>query len=111
MGLLFVESLPDQELFRCGLCEVVIASADAIMSTNFTGRFGAACLMDRVVNTTSSQTETKQMLTGTYDVSDIHCSSCQQLLGWRYDRAFSEDQKFKEGKYVLELSRVVKHGW
>nr|CAD1822679.1 unnamed protein product [Ananas comosus var. bracteatus] len=104
MGLLFVESLPDQELFSCGLCEVVIASADAIMSTNFTGRFGTACLMDRVVNTTSSQTETKQMLTGTYDVSDIHCSSCQQLLGWRYilERRRRRPQSFfdREGNGV-----------
>jgi len=38
----------------------------------------------------------------------------QTLLGWKYEEAFEESQKYKEGKYILEKTRISKdsdEGW
>lgn len=47
------------------------------------------------------------MTTGRHEVSDLHCTCCMQLVGWKYDHAEDKTQKYKEGKYILERSKVV----
>jgi len=47
-------------------------------------------------------------MTGMHTVNDIYCSCCQRLLGWRYEKAYEEDQKYKEGKYILEKNMMLK---
>lgn len=42
------------------------------------------------------------MTTGLHTVTDIYCSSCGHNVGWKYIKAYEEDQKYKEGKYILE---------
>jgi len=32
----------------------------------------------------------------------------QALLGWKYEEAFEESQKYKEGKYILEKTCITK---
>ncbi len=36
----------------------------------------------------------------------MSCVNCQTVLGWKYDEAYEESQKYKEGKYILEKTRV-----
>ena len=43
-------------------------------------------------------------------MSDIYCSCCQQVLGWKYLQAFEESQKYKEGKFIIEKAKMVKEG-
>lgn len=41
-------------------------------------------------------------------------SLSQTLLGWKYEEAFEPTQKYKEGKYILEKTRISKdpdEGW
>jgi len=45
-----------------------------------------------------------------HTVADIFCSCCQQVLGWKYEQAFEESQKYKEGKYIIEKAKMVKEG-
>ncbi|XP_066395127.1 putative yippee-like protein Os10g0369500 [Miscanthus floridulus] len=111
MGLLFVESLPGPKVFRCKYCRVHSASPDAILSKDFRGRHGRAYLFDSVVNVSLGPNEDRYLMTGLHTVNDIYCSSCQQLLGWRYEKAYNEDQKYKEGKYILEKNMMLKEGW
>ena len=36
------------------------------------------------------------------------------LVGWKYEEAFERSQKYKEGKYILEKTRISKdpeEGW
>jgi hypothetical protein len=33
------------------------------------------------------------------------------VLGWKYEKAFEESQKYKEGKYILEKAKVMKENW
>lgn len=46
----------------------------------------------------------RHMQTGTYTVRDIMCMVCSEPVGWVYVFAHEDraDNKFKEGKYILE---------
>ena len=42
---------------------------------------------------------------GKHTIVDIYCNDCGTNLGWRYQFAVQESQKYKEGKYILERVR------
>ncbi|KAG0485490.1 hypothetical protein HPP92_009343 [Vanilla planifolia] len=111
MGLLFVETLSGPKVFRCKFCKVDSASNDDVVSKDFHGRYGRAYLFKRVVNISLGPKEDRLLMTGFHTVNDVYCSSCQQMLGWRYEKAYDEGQKYKEGKFILEKARVTKIGW
>ena len=50
-------------------------------------------------------------MTGLHTVADVFCCDCCQVLGWKYERAYEESQKYKEGKFILEKSKIVKENW
>ncbi|KAL6883393.1 hypothetical protein ACP4OV_010807 [Aristida adscensionis] len=114
MGLLFVEVLPREAgpggsaVLKCRQCRVDAAPAAAILSKDFQGRLGRAYLFDRVVNITLGPKEDRHLMTGLHTVSDIYCNCCQEMLGWRYDKAYEESEKYKEGKFILEKVRMWK---
>ena len=52
----------------------------------------------------------KTMMTGKHVVSDVYCVQCCMLIGWTYVKAHEKDQKYKEGKFIIEkayMSRAV----
>jgi len=55
--------------------------------------------------------EDRQLMTGLHTVADVYCSNCQEVLGWKYERAYEATQKYKEGKYILEKSKIMKEDW
>lgn len=55
--------------------------------------------------------EDRQLMTGLHTVADVYCLDCHNLLGWKYERAYEETQKYKEGKFILEKSKIVKENW
>jgi hypothetical protein len=51
-------------------------------------------------------------LAGLHAVADIYCDCCKTTLGWKYEHAFESSQKYKEGKYIIELAHMIKeNGW
>jgi hypothetical protein len=32
------------------------------------------------------------------------------VIGWKYEVAFEESQKYKEGKFIIEKVRIIKEG-
>lgn len=44
-------------------------------------------------------------------VQDIYCNCCDLYLGWKYEEAFEQSQKYKEGKAVLEKARMTREEW
>lgn len=46
------------------------------------------------------------MTTGRHIVRDVLCNQCQDVVGWKYDKAYEDDQKFKEGKFILEAELI-----
>ncbi|XP_053923316.1 protein yippee-like 4 isoform X4 [Cuculus canorus] len=64
------------------------------------------------VNVGCGPAEQRLLLTGLHSVADIFCQSCKTTLGWKYEQAFESSQKYKEGKFIIETSHMVKeNGW
>lgn len=61
-----------------------------------------------MVNVKSANAEDRLLLTGQHRVADLHCAGCNSLLGWKYERAFEASQRYKEGKYIIELAHLIK---
>jgi hypothetical protein len=62
------------------------------------------------VNFTRGPAMSRQLLTGAHVVADIYCLQCQTKIGWMYDDATNEEQKYKIGKLVLELALIARRG-
>ncbi|CAB1341364.1 unnamed protein product [Coregonus sp. 'balchen'] len=66
----------------------------------------------RRVNVGCGPAEERLLLTGLHAVADIYCENCHTTLGWKYEQAFELSQKYKEGKFIIELSHMIKdNGW
>lgn len=39
-------------------------------------------------------------------VADIFCNCCGQIVGWKYEAAHENSQKYKEGKFILERAKM-----
>ncbi|KAJ1942614.1 hypothetical protein EC988_006440, partial [Linderina pennispora] len=74
---------------------------------DYTGQHGRAILFDKLVNVVAGDEDERKMTTGVHVVQDITCMECEQYVGWTYVKAYSPDQKFKEGKFILERARIV----
>lgn len=49
------------------------------------------------------------MLTGRHMVRDVSCKNCDAKLGWIYEFATEDGQRYKEGK-VIAISLLVSRG-
>jgi len=107
MGWVHREYLSATRIFGCLTCRTHLATIDAMVSRAFNGQHGRAYLFDQVVNIYATDPQERQMTTGVHIVRDIHCIKCHQTLGWKYDRAYEEAQKYKEGKFILERALLV----
>ncbi|KAJ6443325.1 yippee family protein [Purpureocillium lavendulum] len=121
------------DTLRCMNCSTDVALASQIISKGFTGRYGRAFLVappllppaDRaggvdekakdakdqglLANIRVGRSEDRQLVTGWHVVADICCATCSRKLGWKYVDAKEQSQKYKVGKYILEVERVVTH--
>ena len=50
------------------------------------------------------------IITGLQMVAN-HCRDCRGVLGWKYERAYKESQKYKEGKFIFEKAKIVQENW
>uniref|UniRef100_A0A9I9CTZ5 Yippee domain-containing protein n=1 Tax=Cucumis melo TaxID=3656 RepID=A0A9I9CTZ5_CUCME len=101
MGRLFVVNL-EGRIYSCKHCRTHLALYEDIVSKTFQSRHGKAYLFNKVVNVSVGVKETRMMMTGMHTVADIFCVGCGSIVGWTYETAFEKNQKYKEGKSVLE---------
>ncbi|XP_073303493.1 protein yippee-like At5g53940 isoform X2 [Primulina huaijiensis] len=117
MGRIFVVDL-EGRTYKCKFCKTHLALADDLVSrasflllvgelAAFHCRRGKAYLFNNVVNITFGPHEERMMLSGTHTVADIFCCYCGQIVGWKYETAHENSQKYKEGKFVLERGRII----
>ncbi|KAH7350801.1 yippee zinc-binding/DNA-binding /Mis18, centromere assembly-domain-containing protein [Rhexocercosporidium sp. MPI-PUGE-AT-0058] len=111
---------------KCVTCSSDIAFADQIVSKGFTGRHGRAYLVSlppveislpgnkngekdlgMLPNTKIGRSVNRELLTGQHVVADVSCTICSAVLGWKYLDAKEMAQKYKIGKYILEMKKVV----
>ncbi|PNW80092.1 hypothetical protein CHLRE_08g377550v5 [Chlamydomonas reinhardtii] len=110
MGRPFKQYLSGPRVYSCANCRAHAADHEDIISKAFQGRHGRAYLVNSAINVTVGPKEERVLITGLHTVADISCSSCGSVLGWRYEHAFEESQKYKEGKYIIEKAKVMKEG-
>lgn len=60
----------------------------------------------QVVNLQHSEVQDRVMLTGRHMVRDVSCKNCNSKLGWMYEFATEESQRYKEGRVILERALV-----
>ncbi|KAG8179694.1 hypothetical protein JTE90_025650 [Oedothorax gibbosus] len=111
MGKLFLRHIGGSRLFLCKSCETFLTNRDELISTRFTGATGRAFLFNKVVNLVYSEVQDRVMLTGRHMVRDVSCKCCDTKLGWIYEFATEENQRYKEGRVILEQALVTEsHG-
>ena len=109
---------------RCAKCSIDICLTSQIISKGFTGRHGRAYLVSPfplqsgsaqafkaahdlcLPNTKTDAPSSRQLVTGVHTVSDVRCAFCNSMLGWKYDGAEEESQRYKVGKYILETKMI-----
>ncbi|KAI5663527.1 hypothetical protein M9H77_22850 [Catharanthus roseus] len=106
MGRIFLITLEGQ-IYSCKHCHAHFALYDDLISKSFHCRHGKAYLFDKVVNVTIGEEEDRMMITGLHTVVDIFCVGCGSIVGWKYEAAHEESQKYKEGKFILERFQVL----
>lgn len=106
MGRLFFELL-DNKAYACRNCGCQLAQVEELVSKQFHSKNGRAYLFNNVVNVQLGPKETRQMVTGQHIVRDTFCRRCMFPIGWKYEEARCTDQRYKEGKYILERSKML----
>ena len=104
-NLLYLES---DKVYGCARCGTHLTDEDELISKAFMGSHGKAYLFNKVINFYEGKLETKRMTTGMHDVKNVHCVYCQALVGWKYEKAEKESEKYKEGKFILEKACIKK---
>ncbi|CAA0838920.1 Protein yippee-like [Striga hermonthica] len=102
-----MEDLIGPRLYSCYKCRNPVALHDSIISKGFQSKNGRAFLFSRAVNVFAGRKEDRQLMTGLHMVADVHCRDCKEVLGWKYEKAYEDSQKYKEGKFVLEKFKIV----
>ncbi|XP_020582220.1 protein yippee-like At4g27745 [Phalaenopsis equestris] len=96
---------------NCCNCGNHVCFHDDVISKDFQGRNGRAFLFSHAMNIVVGPKEDRHLMTGLHTVADIYCSDCNEVLGWKYEKAYEESQKYKEGKFILEKPKIVKNNW
>ncbi|KAK0563216.1 hypothetical protein OC844_002315 [Tilletia horrida] len=109
MGIVNPEFLASAvgRVYGCRKCKTHLSTSDAIMSKHFTGQHGKAYLFEHVVNVHLGEADDRHMRTGLHTVRDVSCAKCQTVVGWKYELAFVQTEKYKEGKFILERTLFV----
>ena len=75
--------------------------------TGFRGYRGKAALFASTLNTALAAPSVLLMDTGAHTVQECACARCGAYLGWRVARAHESSEKWKEGRFLLELALLA----
>jgi hypothetical protein len=97
--------LSDLKIICCKKCLSHLCLSHFVASGEFTGASGQAYLVNKLINYEFYDRELEEkMITGTYLVQKVRCHQCKNKLGWYYKKSFDHREKYKEGKFVIELA-------
>ena len=111
MGKMFLTTVDGEFIYGCIQCNTHITNYQNLISKAFTGTTGQAYLFNKVININKGLPFNKILRTGPHTISSIFCSNCMFEIGWKYDHAFLEREKYKEGRTILEKAKLVKLNW
>lgn len=98
-------------IYSCHNCRNHVARHEDIFSKNFQASHGRAFLFSHAMNIVEGPQENRNLITGLHVVADIFCKNCGMALGWKYEKAYEESQKYKEGKFILEKFKIMKENF
>uniref|UniRef100_A0A6G1S6B7 Protein yippee-like 1 n=1 Tax=Aceria tosichella TaxID=561515 RepID=A0A6G1S6B7_9ACAR len=106
----FVQKYLDEcrSFYSCIYCRTHLANHDELISRSFQGNRSRAYLFNSVINVSCGPSVQRELNTGSHSVADIFCTNCGTTIGWKYEKAFVDSQKYKEGKFIIELAHVVR---
>jgi len=111
MGKVYLSYIETSEIYVCGYCGVHLSCKADRISKDFWAGTGRAYLYDKVHNTRIGEPQERMLRTGLHCVRDLFCLNCASKLGWKYDWALEYNQKYKEGKFILERNLISKAEW
>uniref|UniRef100_A0A3Q1AXM0 Protein yippee-like n=1 Tax=Amphiprion ocellaris TaxID=80972 RepID=A0A3Q1AXM0_AMPOC len=98
--------------YSCIHCRAHLANHDELISKVTSSNISTTRTRLILVNVGCGPAEERVLLTGLHAVADIYCENCKTTLGWKYEHAFESSQKYKEGKFIIELAHMIKdNGW
>lgn len=97
-----------RSFYSCLYCRTHLANHDELISRSFQGNRSRAYLFNSVINIITGPSVQRELNTGAHAVADIFCSNCSTTMGWKYEKAYVSSQKYKEGKFIIELAHVVR---
>lgn len=102
MGRTVLARLKGPVVVECKKCRAHLSLSSELMSKLFQGATGRAYLYNNAYNILLGDEEVRMMMTGLHTVSDAYCMGCKTVVGWKYIKAYVEDQRYKEEKFILE---------
>ncbi|KAJ9679986.1 hypothetical protein PVL29_021772 [Vitis rotundifolia] len=94
--------------FSCRNCRNPVAFWQDLISKEFWGKSGRAYLFHHAMNIVVGEKEEKQLITGLFTIANISCSNCGEVMGWKYVQAYEPRERFKEGKFIIERTKIIK---
>lgn len=110
MGRVFRNFLESKRVYSCHGCDAHLADEEHVISKSFQGRLGRAFLFETAINISRGPEESRVLMSGIHKVADVRCKVCGALLGWEYLEAKEDSQKYKEGRILLEKTRITRNG-
>ncbi|KJH47792.1 yippee putative zinc-binding protein [Dictyocaulus viviparus] len=106
MGRIFIENHGGLRLVVCRFCRTYLTNRSELISSRFQGSSGSAMLFHRAWNLDCSEAQHRDMMTGKHIVRDVKCRICHERVGWMYEFAMEESQRYKEARVILEKALI-----
>uniref|UniRef100_H3A460 Yippee domain-containing protein n=1 Tax=Latimeria chalumnae TaxID=7897 RepID=H3A460_LATCH len=99
--------------YSCVHCRAHLANHDDLISKSFQGSQGRAYLFEAVLNLIPHPYPgVLAKVTPLHSSSSSHISDVFPLFVLGQEQAYENSQKYKEGKYIIELTHMIKdNGW
>ena len=111
MGKIYKTTIEGSFIHGCGNCGTHLTNYQNLISKAFTGTTGQAYLFNKVINVSLGPPVEKNLRTGPHNISSIFCGDCMLEVGWKYNTAHYEREKYKEGRFILEKAKIRKVDW
>eukprot|EP00455_Lapot_gusevi_P028770 TRINITY_DN3080_c0_g1_i10.p1 TRINITY_DN3080_c0_g1~~TRINITY_DN3080_c0_g1_i10.p1 ORF type:complete len:341 (-),score=7.32 TRINITY_DN3080_c0_g1_i10:291-1313(-) len=86
--------------YVCKHCGLSLFQQNHIISQDIV-KHGKAHLTTSVGNISYGPKICRRFPTGLYAVLELLCNGCSNVVGWKFEQAFEDRQKYREGKFMI----------
>mmetsp|Transcript_11839 Transcript_11839/g.13645 ORF Transcript_11839/g.13645 Transcript_11839/m.13645 type:complete len:128 (+) Transcript_11839:199-582(+) len=96
-----------KNVYSCSHCRTHLTMREEMISKAFQGHNGRAFLFNSAINVSLGPKEERYLITGPHVVCDVHCVKCDNIVGWKYERAPNNGERYKVGKFIFEKRHLT----